>query len=442
MTGIDQDQELFNVPPTESVQDQMAPEVYSCPTEISASATTWPETVCDDQNFGTYGQLGLGVLDINWLSPQYQNTIDLNALMDGFAVNQALYNTQPEEPSLVETPNELMTMPIQQQSSTAQLQITMGVEPDPGTVQSSSIAGSFSSNNSVANKYYVDGAGARAPFGGRTHNREAAGSPVSLQDTQFREGTSPQLAQISNSDPLCPLSAYDNMVRGVMAVNDAYSLHVEVADLPTYQQMQLCVRNYFEYFHPVFPFLRRFSFPDDAGMEWLLLLAVAVTGSRYIKRIHDVAWGTTLCRTLTTILRERRYGLDSEQDIINDNDTFLFGEQFRPTKHLSLRVLQAGILNIIYMLHSGRSALTQRAFVERHYLVEACHALQLLAEDSEGHNLSHPGTSARKWLARESELRTGLMIWVCYHCSLISVLKADLFSFWTRFFYLLSMPSR
>ena len=83
----------------------------------------------------------------------------------------------------------------------------------------------------------------------------------------------------------------------------------------------------------------------------------------------------------------------------------------------SIPVLQAGILNIACMLHSGRKALVERALVERHYLVEACHSLQLLVQSKRPYNFKTTTNSDHddllvEWQMRESKIRSGMMIWV------------------------------
>jgi hypothetical protein len=160
------------------------------------------------------------------------------------------------------------------------------------------------------------------------------------------------------------------------------------------------------------PFLRRAAFKEDAD-EWLLLLAVATIGSRYVQRSYESC--DMLPRLLDATLMRRKYGYQSERDEESDKSLYIPGHQANTGAYADLRLLQAGILNIVYLLQSGKKVLHTRAVRERYYLVQACDSLALLNRDTRHDLNSVPdgeGDAIHHWLSCESKIRTGLTIWV------------------------------
>ncbi|RGP68501.1 transcription factor zms1 [Fusarium longipes] len=82
---------------------------------------------------------------------------------------------------------------------------------------------------------------------------------------------------------------------------------------------------------------------------------------------------------------------------------------------LDLTTLQAAILSMIDRLHSGQKIATERALGQRFILVEQCRRMNLLSRTPPKiDNGIIPGNTliVAEWLQAQSELRTGLMLWV------------------------------
>lgn len=412
----------FDTGSRQSVGNDTAATVFSFTAGNSTNTTSaWIGNIGDGRSLYDFGQSGLGVSDVNWLSPQSQDAIELDALLAAFAVNhgiQAAPNaTHVEGGSLREGPSTTSydRQTSVYQSSSRQVQLVS----DSEAIQSCSTTDFVPSPNPTENRYYVDGDGARAPFGGRSHDRDSAAGMEVLQAAE-----SDNTVCLHSPDPpvvhfLVPMAAYDNLIRAIVAEGQLQCLDISMAELPTHQQTLLYVTQYFRNFHPIFPFLRKCMFPDHVAREWLLLLAVIVVGSKFTQHQEGKEQGESLFRLLSVILRRRRYGYGLGYDNGEEDIPFVPGQQKKPYTCPSLQLLQAGILNIACMLHSGNNTFVQRAFVERHYLVEACHSLQLIAQTTSDKELRDMMNQNRhgivhKWLMRESEIRTGMMIWVSH----------------------------
>lgn len=364
-------------------------------------------------------QLGLGVSEVNWMSPQYELAVDWDALLSGYAANTGMQQGMGNERgiSMAEGGDQRTSMNHQYQQ---QIQTELQSEP-PRSIVSSSI-----SSNSTEGRYYVDGAGARAPFGGRSHNRDSIVGIEALPEyvsgnTASRE--SPGSPGHPESGLICSTMAYNKLVQTLVAEIQLQAFDIDNANLPSHGQMQRYVLQYFKKFHPIFPFLRQSSFADDAQSEPLLLLAVSVVGARYTRRLQGSESGEILFRLLNAMLRRRRYGYGFYCDDGNDDASFSPGLLIEPRLSPSLHMLQAGILNVACKMHSAKKCLIDSAFVERHYLVEACHSMKLTSRDYED-NIQWNAAKQNehdflsKWILREKEIRTGMMIWV--FCSTIS----------------------
>ncbi|PVI04243.1 hypothetical protein DM02DRAFT_519122 [Periconia macrospinosa] len=350
-------------------------------------------------------QLGLGLSSVNWMSPQYELAVDWNALLSGYAPNNGTQQgIENDRGGLLEEGGDQQTGPDHQMQQQMQTEVDLG--PSRSTV------GSAISSNSTEGRYYVDGSGARAPFGGRSHNRDSIGGIEPPHENVSSDTFSLPSLGYPEPDLLCSAVAYDNLIQTLVAETQLQALHIDNASLPSRAQIQLYVRQYFKNFHPIFPFLRKSSFADDAQMESLLLLAVSVVGARYTRRLQGIEPGEMLFRLLNTILRRRRYGYGFYCDDGVDNSSFVPGQRMEKPHSPSLQMLQAGILNVACMMHSDKKALVESAFVERHYLVEACHSMELISQDPERSSTQQHGQEFMKnWILRESQIRTGMMIW-------------------------------
>jgi len=377
--------------------------------QSSVNAWAWNSNV--DNNLlasDPFGMPGLSLSDVNWLSPQYSGPIDLDALLANFGgqangtVEQWTCSIAPATPSIPaitttshsSDPNRIIPNKDQQSKDTAYVISTSTSE----------------------NRYYVDGAGARAPFGGRSQHSICSEETIDLQDAEANDASA--LLDTSDEDRLCPPAAYQSLLEGIAAESRDSLVDISASNFPTYEQVVMSVRQYFDHFHPVFPFLRRSSFAQDASRSWLLLIAVSVVGSKYSRLLQHSQTSESLSGPLSTILRRNKYGLDPQGSAGNE-DVDYNPSCSRFVAHPDLRVLQAGILNIACMLHSGKKMLVERAHVERHFLVEGCHTLRLLVQTKKPYDLTktadpEQNPDFREWLSREATVRTGMMVWVIF----------------------------
>ncbi|CAN9318174.1 unnamed protein product [Alternaria alternata] len=339
-----------------------------------------------------FGLPGLSLSDINWLSP---GPIDLDALLTNIGEN-AHGNAEQWSCSIATTTPSAPAIPTVQPSP--HLNTTdFNTENTPREV-------TLERSASVSeNRYYVDGTGARAPFGGKGQHSICSEGTVDLEEEEANVAITP--VQTSNRSSLCPLAAYQSLIEGIATESRKSLIEVNPSSLPTHEQVAVSVRQYFECFHPIFPFLRRSSFALDASKSWLLLLAVSVVGSRYLQLSQHARLSEQLFDLLGAILTRCKYGIEL-QVALGDKDVDYVPScpaQFDTIP--SIPVLQAGILNIACMLHSGRKALVERALVERHYLVEACHSLQLLVQSKRPYNFKTTTNSDHDDLLVEWQMR-------------------------------------
>ncbi|KAH7414398.1 hypothetical protein DE146DRAFT_640194 [Phaeosphaeria sp. MPI-PUGE-AT-0046c] len=344
----------------------------------SLGAWPWIENapVVDVQ--GSYSMPGLGLSDINWLSPQYQNTLDLDDFLAPFSVDYN-FNSLPRPLSVANTEHAVASAPP------PLVPVVANANEFP------TISDSGASTLSSENRYYVDGAGARAPFPG--HPPKAY-----------------------SRDVLCPLPAYEAMLQAITSENQTHSTGVDLASIPTLEQVRLFVSKYFDNFHPTFPFLRRSSFAGEASSSWILLAAVAVVGSRFCYSVQDKTATGALSQVLGDVLKRGSYGLTYDSCLMDEDLEYTGGHVSAYTKEPPLHILQAGALNIACMLYSGKQVLFERGLVERHILVEACRKFGLFArivntEPTMEPNLEGGTSVADRWLIRETRVRLLAIVW-------------------------------
>lgn len=339
------------------------------------------------------GQFGLGNTGINWLSPQFDDGIDLDALFAGMANG---INCQDFPNEVTYSPNILET----QTSSGPLLQDPTSTEKEIGR-----------------SEYYVSGDGARVPFKGKSHRRGSVLSSVPSHETGSDGSVPSPLLHHDFDSLICPLETYDTFSRELMAEMSVQGTDSTDIRIPTHQQVQICIERYFQLFHPVFPFLRRASFMEDASQEWLLLLAVSVVGARLTGRAHeDEEEVSFMTRLLSQTLQRREYMSFDDFNSEDGPTLFIPGQSTRSSTFRSTWVLQACVLCVICMLHSGEKNLIGQALNHRHRLVEACDALGMLKDVDETVTLAtgmhHLEESITEWVLRETKTRTGMMIWL------------------------------
>ena len=351
---------------------------------------------------------GLGLSSINWMSPsEYQfgdwdsqladflrqrEDTATNASFPFFFPGQAdgqpsgqLYDTSM---NLTVTPNAHID--LAQSIGAAQTEILQ--------TPTSSEGGSKKSSSTEGN-YYVDGTGARAAFGGRRRQRFSIANVDVLHEEDI-----PDTPSTGTSDNLVSRAAYEFMMAGVREIMP----HESSQSLPlSHTNVQTFVRQYFESFHVAFPFIRPATL-RELSHDWTLLLAVAATGSRYTRRSSGHHYSDYLLDALHKRLRRLMY----EPASMDDTTPFAPGQSIRGQSRPRLQTVQARILAVTCMLHSGRKTLMDSALVDRQYLVEACGSLGLLSLSAESKAASLAQRKSGDWLPREDDTRTGIMIWV------------------------------
>jgi hypothetical protein len=337
-------------------------------------------------------QFGLGDPGINWISPQFDDAIDMDALFAGLASDT---NVQSLPNGTIVSPN------IQGNRSSSGTSLHGFTEADEGTGDS---------------KYYVAGGGARAPFRGRSHRRGSVLSNVPSHESGSDESAPSPLLQSDIASSLCPLETYGILCQAIAAEIRAQGNDRTDVCIPTHRQMQIYVGRYFQLFHPAFPFLRQASFVEDSSEEWLLLLAVSVVGFKLTRRLHEHGEEHSMFQLLGKVLRRQRYGSLSVYHSEDAKELFVPGESTRSRDHPKLQVLQAGVLNVFCMLHSGEKGLIERALDDRSRIVAACQSLDLLRKNNEdkdlGAGMHNSEGATKKWILRETRIRTGMMIWL------------------------------
>jgi hypothetical protein len=378
----------------------------------AGEAMAWTTNFNDDTSLDIFDQPNFNALGVNWISPQYQSNVDWNTILTGFATN-AQPCEQPRDGIILAAESRHENSLGQRQQQTRQEQYDALEQ-----TRSPAVTVSDASSKSAENAYYVDGDGARAPFGGRICERGSILGNGQLLEPLPDDPMSPASPLKTMGRSLCSQAVYDNLVHHISFERQHCEFGPNRAPFPSIAHVQLYIRYYFDYFHPIFPFLRKSALSHIAPKEWLLLLAVAAVGSRYVHCDQDPESRAMLIIILNEALRRRKYGYETERAESND-DLFLPGEFATPPTLPDLTILQAGILNILLLQHSGRKSLVERAILERHYLVEACHSMKLISNGSVTEhtlgaaNFASQG-SVRDWLYQESKIRTGMMIWVAF----------------------------
>lgn len=388
------------------------------------------------------GYLGPAVenLSTNWMSPDYSNAIDWDRQLALSCATLAPGNfgfpfTNSTQ-SAVQVPQADLVVPSSSPVP-AISQLGQKHAPAPGQAQleqqhandhldDASVRSMVDSVSSARAKgrYYVDGNGARAPFGGvpmqgrtglvpdssvrKDHHSPASASHM---DTSSPDTAEPHASSSSGLvADFVSGQTYGALLRGLEAESRASLLRgFDMASFPTQLQVAEFARLYFEKFNSLFPFLRKKSFLHDTQSHWPLLLAVSAVGSRYISG-HEIRQTRDL---LSDLLQQ--VGSKYLRNLpLQDREGSLMSPVADTNPRASasdLATLQCAILSTICLFHSGNTELVSRALADRFYLVEACNALHLLSP-ADKNGIHAPGTSVDQWLRAQSWTRAGMMIWV------------------------------
>jgi hypothetical protein len=296
----------------------------------------------------------------------------------------------------------------------------------PRQSQGDSIRGS-STSKSTDGALYVEGTIARAPFRGQLSGRHMNQHSTSSAAEVGSINGAPDSLEV-NGQTGSSHYVSDELYTKLVSVTRE---HAEVHDpdstttlIPPLGHIRCFVRLYYENFHVTYPFLRKSASIWQDSSNWILLLAVSAIGAKYL----GGTWSSSLSKLLETILNHR-LDLTSEESNQSSHGTWVPGSSQLRVR-LDLITLQAVALSMIDRLHSGNKVMTERALSQRLLLVEQCKRMNLLSRRPPRINneiIPVDGSTIAEWLQAQSELRTGLMLWVRSYLSLST--SSDMYRF-------------
>ncbi|KAK2804987.1 hypothetical protein FQN51_001081 [Onygenales sp. PD_10] len=364
------------------------------------------------------GEWAQNMPSVNWLSPQPTDTLfpegefhwlsfpnmNVDTIGLGLAGNGLEFGC--ERPYYAPVPDAPNLEPVHTTHPGAVGSQPTASEPVPSESGGSG-AGSLESRPPEGT-YYVEGSVGRAPFLGRLSGRQNRGPPWRTDPAASAEDQTPASQEAFISE-----STYDNLLRSILAECDARGIGLDIANMASRSEMQKLVQFYFDGFHGTYPFLRKTHYQFAGSESWLLLLAVAAIGSRYAPTARYHRMGYFLASVVDRVLGSRG------DEPLPDGDELPWWTPVtdaQEASELDLLMLQAKVLNCLFLLHCGKRESTRRALVQRYSLIETCNRLKLLsiADSSpvgptEG---TGPEDVVQQWLNRESRIRTGWMIWL------------------------------
>ncbi|UKZ84234.1 uncharacterized protein TrAFT101_000148 [Trichoderma asperellum] len=360
-----------------------------------------------------FNEQAMDLLSMNWMSPENPPSFVWNGLIavPPYAENDKNVPSMPfcfpTSSPLPASDHECVPLNNVQAPNIGRAKTSID-----GASHSTDTIGKYGSevSKSMTGSYYVDGDGSRAPFRGQATQQWRGRQMMAADDASTPERSAANYVGGERiglrEDSLVDADGYSNMIRQLHFGLSKQNVPVDAISFPSLQCIALCVHSYFAYFHSTFPFVRKSTFLEDSRENWLLLLAVAVIGSKYDKErllspeFTAVLEGMSIRRVCHG--RREEAGIPSTSPFCKlENSSF------------SLPDLQAASLSLICSLHRGKQGMTRCALMERHYLVGACKEFNLLSGESEdSHHHSDGANVVQDWLRKQSRMRTGLMIWV------------------------------
>lgn len=373
------------------------------PVDLRDGNTMWDATVGDVVTLWDIDLPNLGPLGINWISPGYPYDMDWSEVPDDGAVSSQYDQVERHAPRAVITPIEYLDNEAGQHNQNA--------TPSSITRQSCDSAQTTQESRSTGGEYYVDGNGPRAPFGGRYHIRGSvlcSQPPLSGSETRPSTEAAPSL----HSPKLCSENAYNKLIEGYTRECAVVGSGASPTLFPSHTQVELYVQRYFDSFSPILPFLRPAALTQESSTNWLLLLAVAVIGSRYDSASHDSY--IVLSRALDAAIDRHDCYYVQELEHTHNDDMYVPGRRAELDNSAGLHLLQAGILNLVCLLQSGGRKLIEKASRMRQRLVDMCISMRLL--DQRPNRTVAPllttSSDLNDWLITEDKIRTGMVLWV------------------------------
>lgn len=386
--------------------------------QTAGSVDHGAQRIYEFSSISGFNEQAMDLLSMNWMSPEHSSSFEWNGLG---AVPPYAENDKGELYMPFFFPNSGALSDSGQQSVPCSNTQTPSIGRHDANLDSASHStcalGKSRSEGikSIAGSYYVDGDGSRAPFRGQARRKWREQRMVAANDasTPGSNVTNHTDGEISGplEDVLVSVDGYESMIRQLLLELGKENVTMDANTLPSLQCIAQCVQSYFAIFHPTFPFIRRATFLEQSSKDWILLLAVAVVGSKYTTHDDDEERlpGAEFITGLDSVSISRL----CHDRLIEARITSASPVWELESGEFSLPALQAATLFLICSLHRGKPEMTRYALLERHYLVGACKELNLLSGESERSYRHRGGDNiAQDWLISESRIRIGLMIWV------------------------------
>ncbi|KAF5242611.1 hypothetical protein FAUST_3224 [Fusarium austroamericanum] len=344
------------------------------------TATSLPESMFQINDLGDFAvertmtEPTMGASSINWLSDsQYLSMWEsqLSAVPDGlgpvgYAFTSGLARPNPISPWISNQYNDVNSVDMARSDPGPTYAPSPMAAESPHYSRADSLRGS-SVSKSTDGTLYVEGTMARAPFGGQLLGRNMnqpnashaaeAGSSNGAPDSLEVDSQTDYSHYVSNE-------LYSELVSVARGHAEIHSQDLTTATIPPIGHIRCFVRLYYE-------------------------------------------------RLLEAILDDRLQSV-SEKSNQDSHGTWIPGSS-QSRVRLDFITLQAFIISMIDRLHSGQKAVTERALSQMFLLVEQCRSLNLLSRvppKINNETTSSNGASITEWLRAQSELRTGLMVWI------------------------------
>jgi hypothetical protein len=378
-------------------------------------ADSGTQRIYELSSISCFNEQAMDLLSMNWMSPENSTSFGWNGLIAAppYAEDD---KSDPNMPFLFPASADLP-------DPGRECVLGNGQAPDIGRHGTSIDSAGHSTyapsqlgseeSKSMIGSYYVDGDGSRAPFRGQAsrqwkERRMTAVNDVSTPRSNVTNHTNGGTGSLWEG-PLVSVDGYNNMIRELHLELGRKNAVIDANLFPSLQCIAACVQSYFTIFHPIFPFIRKRTFLEESNEHWIILLAVAVVGSKYTTSNEERLLSPKFIAILDGISSSRVcHHRPTETGIPSISP--LRGVENNP---FNLSTLQAATLSLICSLHGGKIDRTRHVLLKRHCLIGACTELNLLSGESEGgHHHQDYDKVIQDWSMNQSRIRTGLMIWV------------------------------
>ncbi|KAL4814909.1 fungal-specific transcription factor domain-containing protein [Aspergillus spinulosporus] len=258
--------------------------------------------------------------------------------------------------------------------------------------------------------YYVEGSAGRAPFKGRSSWRARMTSRRSIDRASGEQARPDSESTTRSRGHFVSETIYQSCRQCLAAESNRLGLGIDMTTIPLLGEIQDLVQLYFDWFHPTYPFLQKSSSLFIKKTHWILLLAVAATGSRYSTEARYHKFGDSLVDMVDQVVSMR---LNSPA-LADGDRAWKPGSESEGEGALDIVTIQAALLNSISLLQSGKEHGVRHALRRRFNFFKAYHALKQTISLKRMSSQSREGTEEdafQNWVDLESLIRTGWMIW-------------------------------